>query len=282
MLSTVIHNDVETQAEMSSDKRFGQSVALSTVLADPNLCKKWRTDPGHEVLAKSRNLTAMAMAVECQKMFEDLQDEFESVLKDGTVSVEETRARICLKKRRKKRAFCQRLWSEEEAPVTRAQTRRLSQMNAKLGAAFLKDVAGQPLVIPLEDGLLYKVMRAGHGSIHPGLEDRCLVKYTGRLIDCQVQLGPEPCQGGTLFDDAAQDTPQVFPPSLARSFWIQILPLMVRGDLWEVYVPQHLGFAGNDDPDRRPRVVGPNATLVFSVELVALEGIDDDDTRQDL
>ncbi|CAK0908810.1 unnamed protein product [Prorocentrum cordatum] len=131
-------------------------------------------------------------------------------------------------------------------------------------------------VVQLKRGLQYKVLRPGAGSIRPGSEDICTVHYRGSTIDCEIQSGPEPCRGGFVFDDSWEKGRNVtFTPKSAGSFWALALPLMVRGALWELYVPQVLGFAGNDNPDRRPRGVGPNATLIFKVELLAIKGKDD-------
>eukprot|EP00927_Polykrikos_kofoidii_P067207 TRINITY_DN6271_c0_g1_i1.p1 TRINITY_DN6271_c0_g1~~TRINITY_DN6271_c0_g1_i1.p1 ORF type:complete len:431 (+),score=48.66 TRINITY_DN6271_c0_g1_i1:126-1418(+) len=283
LLATVLHEAVEARLDGSSGGgKYGRATAVTEALDEPKVCKHWQQ---HQPIADRAGLTVDKMAVECQRQIGDMQDDFEAALRNQNASAHEVRRLVCLKKRgrKKKKALCDEIWNETEAPVPsgrkRREERKVAQENAIRGDAFLKENAHRQGVKTLKKarGLQYKVLRAGNGSVHPGLEDVCLVHYVGILIDCEIRSGPEPCEGGTVFDSTREKEHALsFSAKIAGSFWRKVLPLLVRGDYWEVYVPQALGFAGNDDPERRPAVVGPNATLIFQVELIAVKGKDDD------
>eukprot|EP00747_Dinoflagellata_sp_TGD_P092148 gnl/TRDRNA2_/TRDRNA2_165305_c4_seq2.p1 gnl/TRDRNA2_/TRDRNA2_165305_c4~~gnl/TRDRNA2_/TRDRNA2_165305_c4_seq2.p1 ORF type:complete len:121 (-),score=10.90 gnl/TRDRNA2_/TRDRNA2_165305_c4_seq2:13-375(-) len=107
------------------------------------------------------------------------------------------------------------------------------------------------------------------------MEDHCTVHYRGTLLDCAVQPGPVPCAGGFEFDSTKTlGRPAHFSPKVGGSFWVYALPGMVRGDHREFYVPYLLAYGANDDPSKRAKGVGPNATLIFGVELVGIKDKD--------
>jgi len=49
--------------------------------------------------------------------------------------------------------------------------------------------------------------------------------------------------------------------------WVEALQLMKVGDKWQLFIPSKLAY-GERAPDP---AIGPNATLVFDVELLGIE-----------
>ena len=125
------------------------------------------------------------------------------------------------------------------------------------GKAFLEKTAKEPGVQPLSDGILYKVVRSGPTTgLKPQLGDEIKVHYEGKLID------------GTVFDSsydrgqpAAMELRQLIPA------WEKALPNMRPGDEWILYVPPAQGYGAEGTPGGP---IGPNAVLVFRIELIDL------------
>jgi FKBP-type peptidyl-prolyl cis-trans isomerase FklB len=82
------------------------------------------------------------------------------------------------------------------------------------------------------------------------------VHYKGTLID------------GTVFDSSYdRGEPIVFPVTGVISGWVEGLQLMQVGSKFELTIPSELAYG---DSGSGP-VIGPDATLVFEVELLGIE-----------
>ena len=87
----------------------------------------------------------------------------------------------------------------------------------------------------------------------PGPTDVVQVHYEGRLID------------GTVFDSSIQrGVPAEFPVNRVIAGWTEALQLMAVGSEWELYIPAELAYG----PQGAGGVIGPNATLIFKVQLL--------------
>jgi len=127
--------------------------------------------------------------------------------------------------------------------------------NRAEGEAFLAENKTKEGVITLESGLQYRVLTAGDGPT-PTLDDRVVCHYRGTLVD------------GTLFDSSFKGgKPRTFPLKRLNQGWREALSLMPVGSRWQLFVPPHLAYGA-----RGTRRVGPNATLVFEVELLSIQG----------
>jgi len=127
--------------------------------------------------------------------------------------------------------------------------------NKKAGDAFLKANAAQKDVVVLPSGLQYKILKQGTGP-KPTADDTVECNYRGTLID------------GKEFDSSTKHGgPATFPVNRVIKGWTEALQLMPVGSKWELYLPSELAYgdrgAGAD--------IGPNATLVFEVELLAIK-----------
>ncbi len=127
-----------------------------------------------------------------------------------------------------------------------------SSANLQAGEAFLQENAGKEGVVTLPSGLQYRVVAAGTGA-SPAESDVVSVHYEGRLVD------------GTVFDSSIKrGEPAVFPVSGVIAGWTEALQLMQEGAKWEIFLPGNLAYGERGAPP----VIGPNAVLVFDVELL--------------
>jgi len=129
------------------------------------------------------------------------------------------------------------------------------EKNQKEGEAFLAANKSKQGVITLPSGLQYKILKAGTGP-KPTASDTVICNYEGTLID------------GKEFDSSAKHGgPATFPVTGVIKGWTEALQLMPVGSKWQLFVPPQLGYgergAGGD--------IGPNATLIFEVELVSIQ-----------
>jgi len=144
-------------------------------------------------------------------------------------------------------AFQEKVEAEREA----AQA-QVSEGNAEAGAAFLAENAQREGIIVTESGLQYEVVTAGEGA-SPGRDDEVEVHYRGTLID------------GTVFDSSYDRGQTVtFGVSQVIPGWTEALQLMKEGAKYNLYIPSDLAYG----PGGAGQVIGPNATLIFEVELI--------------
>ena len=126
-----------------------------------------------------------------------------------------------------------------------------SETNAIEGAEFLALNGAKEGVTTTASGLQYRVLRAGTGPT-PTAESTVEVHYAGRLLD------------GTEFDSSIKrGVPTQFGVTQVIAGWTEGLQLMTEGSKWEFYIPADLAYGpGGTGP------IGPNATLIFEVELL--------------
>ena len=134
----------------------------------------------------------------------------------------------------------------------REQAAAIAKVNEEAGAAFLKENGGRPEVQTTASGLQYEVLEEGTG-ISPKPGDDVTVHYTGKLID------------GTVFDSSVErGAPATFGVTQVIPGWVEALQLMKEGAKWRLFIPSQLAYG----PQGAGGVIGPNATLIFDVELI--------------
>lgn len=122
------------------------------------------------------------------------------------------------------------------------------------GATFRAEWEKKEGVKKTETGLLYRVVVPSDSPKKPAAGDEVAVHYTGSLPD------------STVFDSSVKrGTPFVFKlnPGTVIEGWSQILALMNEGSKVEVVIPPELAYG-----DRDMRVIPPNSTLIFEIELL--------------
>lgn len=145
-------------------------------------------------------------------------------------------------------AFAQRMQAKLQAAVA-AQAGK----NEAEGAAFLAQNKSVKGVYTTPSGLQYMVLRQGAG-VRPKPGDRVRVNYEGRLLD------------GTVFDSSyARGQPFEFSPDQVIPGWREAMTLMPVGSKYRFWIPANLAYGPQGSPP-----IGPNATLVFDVELMGI------------
>jgi FKBP-type peptidyl-prolyl cis-trans isomerase FklB len=131
---------------------------------------------------------------------------------------------------------------------------KLSSKNLEEGNKFLEENKKKPGVTTLPSGLQYRVVQAGTGP-KPTATDTVTTHYSGKFID------------GKEFDSSySRGEPAQFQVNAVIPGWTEALQLMQPGAKWEIVVPAKLGYGENGVG----RVIGPNATLVFNIELLSI------------
>jgi FKBP-type peptidyl-prolyl cis-trans isomerase FklB len=131
----------------------------------------------------------------------------------------------------------------------------LAEENRKRGEAYLAENRRKPGVKTLDSGVQYKVIKEGSGK-SPKPTDTVSVHYRGTLID------------GTEFDSSYKHGgPATFPVKGVIPGWQQVLPLMKEGGKLEVAIPSAVAYGESG----AGRAIGPNETLLFEIELIAVK-----------
>lgn len=131
-----------------------------------------------------------------------------------------------------------------------------AEKNLQEGEQFLAENAGKEGVVVTDSGLQYKVIIEGSGDYKPTEDDEVTVHYRGTFVD------------GTEFDSTyTRDVPFRGTPRQLIEGWSEALQMMSEGAKWELYVPTHLAYGERGSEP----YVGPNAVLLFEVELLSIE-----------
>ncbi|MCO4763945.1 MAG: FKBP-type peptidyl-prolyl cis-trans isomerase [Myxococcales bacterium] len=99
-------------------------------------------------------------------------------------------------------------------------------------------------------GLVYKKLKAGTGTVHPGPKADVKAKYAGWS------------RKGTCFDFTGPKDVQTFNLDNVIRGWTEGVQLMVTGDKYRFWIPQKIAYDGMDGR--------PAGQLVFDIELVEI------------
>lgn len=135
------------------------------------------------------------------------------------------------------------------------EAKKIGEKNKKEGEQFLEANKKKEGVKTLPSGLQYKVITEGTGK-SPKATDTVTVNYRGTLID------------GTEFDSSyKRGQPATFPVNGVISGWTEALQLMKEGAKWQLFIPSALAYGERGAGG----IIGPNATLIFEVELISVK-----------
>ena len=144
-------------------------------------------------------------------------------------------------------AFSKRMQAREETRLA-----DLARKNLEDGTAFLAKNKAVKGVIATASGLQYMVLRQGTGQ-RPRPSDRVRVNYQGTLLD------------GAVFDSSYErGQPAEFALNQVIAGWTEGVALMPVGAKYRFWVPAAIAYGEHGNPPS----IGPNATLVFDVELL--------------
>jgi FKBP-type peptidyl-prolyl cis-trans isomerase len=137
-----------------------------------------------------------------------------------------------------------------------AKATQEGEANKKEGDAFLAANKTKEGVVTLPSGLQYKILTPGTGP-KPTASDSVVCNYKGTLIN------------GTEFDSSyKRGEPATFPVTGVIKGWTEALQLMPVGSKWQLFIPPDLAYGPRGTPGGP---IGPNATLIFEVELVSIK-----------
>jgi len=131
-------------------------------------------------------------------------------------------------------------------------------MNAKQKVAqtYLDENAKKDGVVTTASGLQYTIINEGDGAT-PTETDKVIAHYKGTLLD------------GTVFDSSYErGEPATFPVNGVIQGWQETLQLMKEGAKWQIVVPANLAYGPRGAGQGSP--IGPNETLIFDIELIAI------------
>lgn len=131
----------------------------------------------------------------------------------------------------------------------------LAEKNLKEGEKFLAENKKKKGVVTTESGLQYIVLHKGSGP-KPKKTDQVKVHYRGMLVD------------GTEFDSSyKRGKGVVFSLQGIIPGWIEAIQLMTVGSKHTLFIPPNLAYGDKG----AGRLIGPNAVLIFEVELLGIE-----------
>lgn len=152
-------------------------------------------------------------------------------------------------------AIMERVPKDKMSPRQRQAMARmeLADDNKKNGEAFLAENKTKPGVVTLPSGVQYKILKAGQGK-KPAANSMVVCRYRGTLTD------------GTVFESTDPKKPMNFYVATFLPGLKEAVMLMPTGSKWQIVVPPQLAYRelGN-------RLVGPNATLIYEMELLAIK-----------
>ena len=148
------------------------------------------------------------------------------------------------------------LTEDEERTVLTVLQNEIQKKREDANMEFLAANKSKEGVVTLPSGLQYKILQAGTGP-KPATTDSVVCNYRGTTID------------GKEFDSSyKRGQPATFPVSGVIKGWTEALQLMPVGSKWQLFIPGDLAYGARGAGPG----IGPNATLIFEVELISIQG----------
>ena len=191
-------------------------------------------------ISVARNFKQQGIDIDLDQVIKGLRDAYT----DGKLLIDDQDLRTTLS------AFQQELLQNQ------AKARKAAEVdNKKAGDAFLAENKTKDGVVTLPSGLQYKILKAGNGK-KPVETDTVQVRYKGTLLN------------GTVFDSTDPNGPPAeFKATGVIAGWTEALKLMTVGSKWQLFIPPELAYSTRGAGAQ----IGPNATLIFDVELIGIK-----------
>ena len=146
-------------------------------------------------------------------------------------------------------------FQKEQSAKVAAEKKMQGDKNKKEGEAFLAENKKKEGVKTTPSGLQYKVIKEGTGKM-PKATDTVTTHYKGTLVD------------GKEFDSSyRRGEPASFQVNKVIPGWTEALQLMKVGSKYQLFIPSQLAYGERG----AGAMIGPNATLIFEVELVSVK-----------
>jgi FKBP-type peptidyl-prolyl cis-trans isomerase FklB len=129
--------------------------------------------------------------------------------------------------------------------------KKLHDDNLAKSQAFQEANAQRAGVVTLENGLQYRVMRAGDGP-SPGPDSVIIANFQAKRLD------------GLIVSEGRGVEVR---PSEIRKGAAVLVQMMKVGDAWEVAIPPHLAYGPGGDPPR----IGPNEVIHGTIEILEIK-----------
>ena len=147
-------------------------------------------------------------------------------------------------------------FQRQMAEAQRAKSQQEAAENLEKGNAFLAENGKREGVVTTASGLQYEIVEPGEGP-KPSATSKVKVHYHGTTID------------DVVFDSSVdRGQPVSFGLNQVIAGWTEGVQLMSPGAKFKFYIPAALGYGTNVRPGSK---FGPNATLIFDVELIEIE-----------
>lgn len=140
----------------------------------------------------------------------------------------------------------------QKAELLRAEKVEQAEANQQASASFLAANKLKAGVVTLSSGVQYRAIKTGAG-VRPTQANTVRLQYQGTLAD------------GTRFEGAGDSSSSVLQVAGLLPGLQEALTHMPVGSKWEVVVPPSLGYGTSGY-----RGVGPNAVLIYVIELVGI------------
>lgn len=189
----------------------------------------------------AKNIQAQQIEVDPEIVLQGLKDG----LSGGTLLMTEEEMRVITKR------------MQAQGKMKQDQVQRVASMrNKKEGELFLEENRKKEGIVVLPSGLQYKVLKAGDGP-KPAETDRVECRYRGTFLN------------GKEFDASERSgQPSVILPVKGLIPGVrEALKLMPSGSKWQLFIPPQLAYGEQGSLQD----IGPNVTLIFELELLAIK-----------
>lgn len=143
-----------------------------------------------------------------------------------------------------------RISPKQRAELVKAES---SASNTKASNTFLAANKTKPGVVTLPSGVQYKILKSGKGK-KPTEGGKIVCRYQGKLID------------GSTFDKSNGKAPLTLNVAGLVTGLKEAVKLMTTGSKWEIVIPPNLAYG-----DKGYRRVGPNAVVIYDMEIVSIK-----------